>query len=98
MIPDLHPWASSLSEIYAQVWMRLLRGVRDRRAPARHPTLAKGCPGRQVLAAALLGVTMVGAVLAHLLILVPSAVLGLICAAVIYSHREQMNQALARTA
>ncbi len=42
--PDPHPWASSLSEIYAQVWMRLLRGVRDRRAPTRHPTLATVTP------------------------------------------------------
>lgn len=40
MTPDPHPWASNLSEMHAQVWMRLLRGVRDRRAPTRHPTLA----------------------------------------------------------
>ena len=44
MMPDPHPWASNLSEIYAQVWMRLLRGVRDRRAPTRHPTLATVTP------------------------------------------------------
>jgi pyridoxamine 5'-phosphate oxidase len=44
MISDPHPWASNLSEIYAQVWQRLLRGVRDRRAPTRHPTLATVTP------------------------------------------------------
>jgi len=42
--PDPHPWASNLSELHAQVWMRLLRGVRDRRAPTRHPTLATVTP------------------------------------------------------
>jgi len=57
-------------------------------------------PGKQVLAAALLGATMVGAVLAHLFILGPSAVpaviLGLICAAVIYLHRDQISDPLGR--
>lgn len=52
-------------------------------------------PGRQVMAAALLGATMVGAALAHLLVLGPSAMpaaaLGLICAAVIYLHRDQLK-------
>ncbi|MEM8818973.1 MAG: DoxX family protein [Pseudomonadota bacterium] len=51
-------------------------------------------PGRQVLGAALLGATMVGAVPAHLLILGPSPVpaiaLGLLCVTVIYLHREQI--------
>ena len=49
--------------------------------------------GRQAIAAALLGATMVGAVLAHLFILGPSAlpavILGLICAAVLYIYRDQ---------
>ena len=44
MTPDLHPWAADLSDLYAQVWARLVRGVRDRRAPARHPTLATVTP------------------------------------------------------
>ncbi len=52
-------------------------------------------PRRQAIAAGLLGCTMVGAVLSHLLILGPSAVpavvLGLICAAVIYLHRDQIS-------
>ena len=44
MTPSLHPWAADLSEIHAQVWTRLLRGVRDRRAPTRHPTMATVTP------------------------------------------------------
>ena len=51
-------------------------------------------PNRQALGALLLGGTMVGAVLTHLLILGPSAVpaiiLGLICAGVLYLHRTQI--------
>ncbi|MEP1206685.1 MAG: DoxX family protein [Rhizobiaceae bacterium] len=50
-------------------------------------------PGRQLLAAALLVCTMIGAVLAHLLIIGPSAVpaivLGLLAAIVAYAHRDQ---------
>lgn len=40
MKPDLHPWAEDLSQLHAEVWLRLSRGVHDRHAPARHPTLA----------------------------------------------------------
>lgn len=40
MSADPHPWASDLAGLHAQVWTRLARGVRDRRAAARHPTLA----------------------------------------------------------
>ena len=40
MIRDPHPWASRLETLYAQVWTCLIRGVHDRRAPARHPVLA----------------------------------------------------------
>ena len=51
-------------------------------------------PNRQVVGAALLGATMVGAVLAHWVILGPSAVpaigLGLLAAAVLYIHRAQI--------
>jgi len=35
-----HPWAANLDTLYAQVWARLVRGVGDRHAPARHPTFA----------------------------------------------------------
>ena len=55
-------------------------------------------PHRQVVGAAVLGATMVGAVLAHWFILGPSAVpamvLGLICAAVLFIHRAQIRTIL----
>lgn len=40
MTPDPHSWAADLESLWDQVWLRLIRGVQDRRAPARHPTLA----------------------------------------------------------
>lgn len=55
-------------------------------------------PRRQVIGAAVLGGTMVGAVLTHWLILGPSAVpaivLGLLCTAVLYVHRDQIPEVL----
>lgn len=51
-------------------------------------------PGTQFLAAALLVCTMIGAVLAHLFILGPSAlpalVLGVLSAVVAYAYRDQL--------
>lgn len=44
MKADPHPWASDLSQLYAEVWARLTRGAHDRHAPARHPTLATVSP------------------------------------------------------
>ena len=44
MKPDPHPWASDLAQLYAEAWLRLARGVHDRHAPARHPTLATVSP------------------------------------------------------
>lgn len=60
-------------------------------------------PRRQVMGAAILGGTMVGAVLAHIFVLVPTegipaVVLGLICTALIYLHRDQINETLGRPA
>lgn len=50
-------------------------------------------PGRQFIASLLLLCTMIGAVLAHVFILGPSAVpalvLGLLCAITAYVHRQQ---------
>lgn len=40
MNSDPHSWAHNLPHLYAEVWTRLTRGVHDRHAPARHPTLA----------------------------------------------------------
>jgi hypothetical protein len=46
--PATHEWARSLDTLLDQAWKRLGRGVADRRAAARHPTLATvdadGCP------------------------------------------------------
>jgi putative oxidoreductase len=58
-------------------------------------------PNRQVVGAAILGGTMVGAVLAHLFLLGPSAVpaivLGLLCSAVLYLHKSQIPQIFGRS-
>ncbi len=40
MAAQVHEWAQSLESLHAQAWKRLLRGVNDRRAAGRHPTLA----------------------------------------------------------
>lgn len=53
-------------------------------------------PGLQAYGAGLLVCTMIGAVLAHALVLgmatgVPAIVLGLLSAYVLYSHRDQIN-------
>ncbi|NNF23884.1 MAG: DoxX family protein [Rhodobacteraceae bacterium] len=57
--------------------------------------------GREAWGAAILAVTMVGAALAHLLILGPSAVpafvLGGLSAFVLYAHREQLTRRAALT-
>ncbi len=37
---DQHDWAEALDTLLDQTWKRLQRGVADRRAPGRHPTLA----------------------------------------------------------
>ena len=58
-------------------------------------------PNRQVVGASVLGGTMVGAVLTHWFILGPSAapaiVLGLLCTAVLYIHRDQIAAILGGT-
>jgi uncharacterized membrane protein YphA (DoxX/SURF4 family) len=55
-------------------------------------------PRRQVIGAAVLGGTMLGAVLTHWFILGPSAVpamvLGLFCSAVLYIYRAQIPEIL----
>jgi putative oxidoreductase len=54
-------------------------------------------PGKQAIGAGLLVCTMIGAVLAHLVILGPSAVpaiiLGLLAAIIAFAHREQIRPA-----
>jgi pyridoxamine 5'-phosphate oxidase len=44
MIADIHPWAGELTTLHGQIWSLLVRGVRDRRAAARHPTLTSVTP------------------------------------------------------
>ncbi|MGR3701355.1 MAG: pyridoxamine 5'-phosphate oxidase family protein [Paracoccaceae bacterium] len=44
MTTDPHPWAATLEGLREQVWLRLVRGVADRRAAARHPTFATVSP------------------------------------------------------
>lgn len=39
-----HPWAEALPTLHDHAWHRLVRGVHDRHAPARHPTLATVSP------------------------------------------------------
>lgn len=55
-------------------------------------------PKKQAIGASILGGTMVGAVFTHLFILGPSAVpaiiLGLLCTAVLYLHRDQVFEIL----
>lgn len=58
-------------------------------------------PRRQIFGAALLGGTMVGAVLVHVFILgpsgVPAIILGLLCSAVLYLHRDQISALFPRS-
>lgn len=44
MTLDPHPWARELVTLHDHAWQRLVRGVHDRHAPARHPTLATVSP------------------------------------------------------
>ncbi len=88
---------STFDAIGVGQWFRYVTGIIEVGA-----AVLLWLPGRQALASALLGATMVGAVLAHLLFLGPSAVpavvLGLICAAVLYLHRDQVHETLGRAA
>ncbi len=44
VVLDPHPWAHALDTLHDHAWQRLIRGVRDRHAPSRHPTLATVSP------------------------------------------------------
>jgi len=77
-------------------WFRYVTGVIEVGA-----AIVLWLPGRQHIGAGLLVVTMIGAVLAHLVILGPSAVpaliLGLLAAAVLFLHRDQIGGITATT-
>lgn len=77
--------------IGAGQWFRILTGVIEIGG-----ALLLWVPGRQAYGAALLLATMTGAVLAHLLVLGPTAlpalVLGLLSAVVLWAHRDQLRR------
>ena len=54
-------------------------------------------PGRQAIGAGLLVCTMIGATIAHLTVIgptaVPAIILGVLAAIVLYAHREQLSRA-----
>ena len=85
-------------EVFAQLgfgqWFRIATGSIEVGA-----ALLLWLPGWQAVGAALLGGTMVGAVLAHFLILgpsvIPGIILGLICSAVLFLHKDQIHQLIA---
>ena len=70
-------------------WFRYVTGAIEIVAP-----ILLWVKGREAIGAALLVATMVGAVLAHLVILGPSAVpalvLGVLAAVVLWSHKDQL--------
>jgi len=77
-------------------WLRYLTGI-----IGLGGALLLWLPGLQAIGAMVLGGTMVGAVLTHLFILGPSAVpaivLGILCATVLYLHRDQIAALLSRS-
>lgn len=77
-------------------WLRYLTGIIELGG-----AVLLWLPGLQAIGAMVLGGTMVGAVLTHLFILgpsaVPSIVLGILCAAVLYLHRDQIATLLSRS-
>jgi putative oxidoreductase len=70
-------------------WFRYVTGIIEVAG-----AIALFVPGFQAIGALFLGATMVGAVLAHLFILGPSAVpaiiLGIISAIILWRHRDQL--------
>lgn len=76
-------------------WLRYLTGITEIVG-----AILLWLPNRQVVGAAVLGATMVGAVLTHWFILGPSAIpaigLGLISAAVLHIYRSQIPAYLGR--
>jgi putative oxidoreductase len=73
-------------------WFRYVTGVIEVGA-----AILLWVPGKQIFGAGLLAATMVGAVLAHIVILgtdtmLPAIVLGLLAAIVAYTHRDQLSQ------
>lgn len=91
--------AEMMVAVYDQIgigqWLRLMTGAVEVVA-----VILLWVPSMQILGALLLGGTMVGAVLAHILILGPSSapaiILGLLSASVVYLHRHQFVELRAK--
>lgn len=91
--------AEMMVAVYDQIgigqWLRLMTGAVEVVA-----VILLWVPSMQILGALLLGGTMVGAVLAHILILgpssVPAIILGLLSASVVYLHRHQFVELRAK--
>lgn len=91
--------AEMMVAVYDQIgvgqWFRFVTGIVEIGG-----VILLWVPAMQILGALLLGGTMVGAVLAHLLILGPSAIpaiiLGLLSASVVYLHRNQFVELRAK--
>ncbi|MDB3891581.1 DoxX family protein [Alphaproteobacteria bacterium] len=91
--------AEMMLAIYDQIgvgqWFRLVTGVVEVGG-----VILLWVRPMQILGALILGGTMVGAVLAHVLILGPSSmpaiILGLLCAAVVWLHKEQFTMLKAK--
>tara|TARA_E500000178_G_scaffold167311_1_gene166719 strand:- start:2450 stop:2824 length:375 start_codon:yes stop_codon:yes gene_type:complete len=82
-------------QIGAGQWFRIVTGIVEVGG-----AILLWIPSIQILGALLLGATMVGAILAHLLILGPSSlpalVLGVMCVAVIWLHKSQFTMMKAK--
>lgn len=72
-------------------WFRYVTGVIEVTA-----AVLLWVPGKQVIGASLLAATMIGAVLAHIVILgtdtmLPAIILGLLAVVLAYTHRDQLT-------
>jgi uncharacterized membrane protein YphA (DoxX/SURF4 family) len=91
--------AEMMVAVYDQIgvgqWFRIVTGVFEVGG-----VILLWVPLMQILGALLLGGTMVGAVLAHILILgpssVPAIILGLLCVAVVLLHKTQFTMLKAK--
>jgi putative oxidoreductase len=86
--------AEMMVDVYNQIgvgqWFRIVTGLVEVGG-----AIILWLPAMQFFGAALLGVTMIGAVLAHVLVLGPSAlpaiILGVLCLVVMVLHKSQFN-------
>ena len=72
-------------------WFRYLTGIIEVGA-----AILLWLPGRQFIGAGVLSMTMIGAILAHIVILgtatmLPAIVLGILTAFIVYNYRDQLK-------